>query len=148
MKRYIEASRSNAFIGIWWYTDDKELWCKLKPTDQGALCGNYFQYDDQENHLTLWRQVVNEHISDPDRRSEIIAKGYKSFERGRVIYNTATQCYEVICSAALVGNKEFQDSVVQAFQLSGNRVEFCALSHYHKAEITGNPALDSFEYGV
>ena len=124
------------------------MWCKLKPTDQGALCGNYFQYDDQENHLTLWRQVVNEHISDPDRRSEIISKGYKSFERGRVIYNTATQCYEVICSAALVGNKEFQDSVVQAFQLSGNRVEFCALSHYHKAEITGNPALDSFEYGV
>ena len=145
---YLKSSRSNGQIGIWWYTDNKDIWAKLKPTDQGYLDGLYYQYDNTTNHLNTWRQVVADNVENKEEANTIIAKGYKSLERGRVIYNTATQCYEVICSKELVNDKEFRDKLVDAFNLSGNRVEFNALSHYYKSELTGNPALDSFEYEV
>lgn len=139
MKMYSKSSRSNGQIGIWWYTDNKDIWAKLKPTDQGYLDGVYYQYENTTDPLNAWKQ---------NEAPKLISKGYKSLESGRVIYNTATQCYEVICSKELVNDKEFRDKLVAAFNLSGNRVEFNALSHYYKSELTGNPALDSFEYGV
>ena len=146
MKKYIKASRDSAFIGIWWYTDSGDIWAVIKPTDDGVLDGQYIQYSDKENHLTLWRKVVSDNVSDPKLAHDTISKGYKSLERGRVIYNTAKQCYEVICSDKLVKDTTFRNKIVDYFQLSGNRVEFESLNHYYKYELTGNPALDNFEY--
>lgn len=145
---YLKSSRSNGQIGIWWYTDNKDIWAKLKPTDQGYLDGLYYKYDNTTNHLNAWKQVVTDNVENKEEASKIISKGYKSLERGRVIYNTATQCYKVTCSKELVNDKEFRDKLVDVFNLSGNIVGFIAFSHYNKSELTGNPALGSFEYEV
>lgn len=144
MKRYIKASRGNAQVGIWWYTDAREVWAVSVPTDDGVLDGPYFQYSLRENHMTLWRKVVSENSQ--SNTKEIISKGYKSFERGRVIYNCRTCCYEVTCSGNLIYDKEFRRDIIDYFDLRGNQVEFIQLNHYHKEELTGNPALDEFYY--
>lgn len=72
----------------------------------------------------------------------MIQKGFKSIERGRVIYNTAVQCYQVIYSKALFNDKQFRDDCIKAFNLSECRFEFEALSHYYKCELTGNSSVD------
>lgn len=35
-------------------------------------------------------------------------------------------------------------NIVDYFNLSENRYKFVLLNHYHKIELTGNPALDEF----
>lgn len=147
MKRYVKASRGDGFVGIWWYSNADNIRGVMKSVDDGVLDGMYIQYSDTENHLTLWHKVIEQNVENISERNAIINKGYKSLERGRVIYNTATMCYEVICSQALVNNLEFRRKIIEAYNLSGNRVEFEALHHYHTAELTGNPAVDEFEYG-
>ncbi len=71
-------------------------------------------------------------------------KGYKSLERGRVIYNTATMMYEITCSARMIHNTNFRKNIVDYYLLSDNRFEFVQLNHYYKVELTGNPILDEF----
>ena len=72
-----------------------------------------------------------------------------SLDRGRVVYNLRTQCYEVTCGDAVFNDIEKRKLLVDAFELSNCRYEFVNLgTHYHIAELTGNPALDEFEYGV
>lgn len=130
MKRYIKASRGGAQVGIWWYTDDGDVWARSVFTDDGVLDGPYIQLDDRENHMILWKTVVNEHMkSDADK---IISKGYESLERGRVIYNTRTACYEVTCSRQLFRDLQFRKSIINYFELSGNQVEFIPLNHYYR----------------
>lgn len=144
MKRYIKASRGNAQIGIWWYTDDGKVWAQSDFTDNGVQDGPYLQYSDHQNHMTLWTSTVKRYAK--DNANGIIAKGYKSLERGRVIYNCMTACYEVICSQAMINNKQFRQAIIDYFDLSGNQVEFIVLRHYYKEELTGNPTLDEFYY--
>ena len=146
MKKYIKASRGNACIGIWWYTDEGDIWGVMKPTDEGVLDGVFLQYSDTENHSSLWSSVVKDNVSDSSAQAEIISKGYKSLHRGRVIYNTATMCYQVTCGSELVDDVEFRKKIVEYYQLSGNQVEFLAIpTHYHKVDIS-NPALYKWEY--
>lgn len=144
MKLYIKASRGNAQVGIWWYTDDCKVIGVSKPTDSAELDGAYIQYSCKENHMTLWRKVMSDNYK--DNAEEIIAKGYESLEHGRVIYDCRTCCYEVTCSVSLVHDKEFRNKIIEFFDLSGNQIEFVVLRHYHKEELTGNSALDDFYY--
>lgn len=144
MKKYIKASKGNAQIGIWWYTDEGEIWAQSDFTDNGIQYGPYLQYSAKENHMTLWRSTVMRNAK--DNANQIIAKGYKSLERGRVIYNCRTACYEVTCSENLVHDKSFRRAIIDYFDLKGNQIEFVALQHYHKMELTGNPSLDEFYY--
>lgn len=145
MQRYIKASRGNAQIGIWWYTDDGEIWAESDFTDNGIQDGMYLQYSDKENHMTLWSTVVMRNASETDA-NQIICKGYKSLERGRVIYNCATVCYEVTCSKAILNDKKFRQKIIDYFDLKGNQVEFVPLNHYYKDELTGDPNTDEFYY--
>ena len=151
MKRYVKASRGDGFIGIWWYTDEGEIWGVMKHPDDGVLSGPYVQYSDTENHLTLWSSVVKDNVNSNNKEikldaQKIINKGYKSLERGRVIYDTRTMCYVVVCSANLVNDTAFREAVVDYYQLAGNQIDFVQNDHYYKAELTGNLALDSFYY--
>lgn len=144
MRVYVKASRGNAQVGIWWYTDDGRVIGVSKPTDSAELDGAYIQYSYKENHMTLWRKVITDNYK--DNHEEIISKGYKSLERGRVIYDCRTCCYEVTCSDALFYDKEFRSKILDYFDLRGNQIEFVKLNHYHKESLTGNPALDEFYY--
>ncbi|MCM1226184.1 MAG: hypothetical protein NC320_02005 [Clostridium sp.] len=146
VKTPITASYKGGLISIWWYTDDGEFWDYSTTTDDAEEYSGYLQYSNTENHMTLWRDAVRKHISDPQIRKELIAKGYKSIERGRVIFNIRTQSYEIICSENLVNDSKFRKECVEYFNLSGNRYDFEALRHYGKRELTGNSAVDDLYY--
>lgn len=139
----IRTNRGKGLIGIWWYTDSGEVWAAAAPANSGIIDGMYVQYSDVENHLTLWSRIVKENTSKSEA-DRIISKGYKSLERGRVIYNTATMCYEITCSNNLIYDKAFRQGIIDHFQLAESQFEFVCLDHYQKTELSGNPALDAF----
>lgn len=147
LKRYIRSSLTSGLIGIWWYTDDGVVFGKSAYLDDGFNDGSYIQYSDKENHLSLWRECVYETF-DKTTADAIYRLGYKGLERGRVIYNLRTQSYEVTCSEDIVHNEDFRQAIIDTFDLNGCRYDFYALSHYCKLPLTGNPAIDKFNYEV
>lgn len=126
MKEYRKASRGDAQVGIWWYTDDRKILAVSKLTDDGELNGSYIQYSSTENHMTLWHKVMKDHM--PDNYEDIVKKGYQSFERGKVIYDCRTCCYEVTCSENLIYDRAFRREIIDYFNLRGNQVEFVQLN--------------------
>lgn len=149
MKRYIKASVNDGEIGIWWITDDLKQVLKVScMIDEAETDDPYLQFSTTKNHLTEWRNVVKEQVDDKDLQEELIRKGYKCLERGRVIINLKTQAYEVTCSEKMVNDPEFRQAIVDAFHLPLGRVTFEALSHYYVYEAGQNSALDKFELGV
>ena len=143
-KTPIEAAYKQGLVSIWWYTDG-EFWDYGCTLDDAVENYGYLQVSLTDNHLNLWRKVVLSKV-DSANADAIIEKGYKSLERGRVVFNIRTQAYEVICSQALIDDADFRRKCIDYFGLSGNRYSFEALSHYSKQELTGNPALDSLYY--
>lgn len=144
MKRYIKASASSGLVGIWWIKDDVVI-ADLKTLDNGYNDGSFINYDERKNHLTEWKRLVKQHF--PDEAEAVIAKGYKSLDRGRVVYNLRTQCYEVLCGEAVFKDSSKRQMLIDTFELSGCRYDFVNLgTHYHIAELTGNPKIDQFEY--
>lgn len=144
MKKYIKASTQSGLIGIWWYSPDGEVWGVSTSLDSGVSDGNYIQFSDNLNHFNLWRQVVKDNVSEDV--DSVIKKGYKAYERGRVIFNLRTQSYEITCSDAAKRDSDLITSVVEYFNLRGCRYDVVSLNHYFKAELTGNPELDKFNY--
>lgn len=141
----ITASYKQGFVSIWWYIDDGEFWDVSCTLDDAVESYGYLQVSNTDNHMNLWRKVVNSYAS-PDDADRIIAKGYKSIERGRIVFNIRTQAYEIICSESLVSDKQFRDDCIDYFNLRGNRYTFEALNHYYKQALTGNPTLDALYY--
>lgn len=139
-------SYKEGLVAIWWYTDSGEFWDFSKTLDDAEDDHGYLQYSTTQNHLNLWKTAVNNFVNDESMRREIISKGYKSIERGKIVFNIRTQCHEVICSQNLVNDTTFRNSCLDHFNLHGNRVDFEALNHYHKVELTGNPAVDNLYY--
>lgn len=141
----IEAAYKQGLVSIWWYTDNEEFWDVSCTLDEAVESYGYLQVSLKDNHLNLWRKVVNEHVPE-NEVTKIADKGYKSIERGRVIFNIRTQAYEIICSKTLCDDPKFRQNCIDYFGLSGNRYSFEALNHYGKQELTGNPTLDSLYY--
>lgn len=139
-------SYKEGLVAIWWYTDDGNFWDFTKTLDNAENDYGYLQYSTQENHMTLWKKAVTTYVEDKKLQEMFLNKGYKSIERGRVVFNIRTQCYEVICSKELVNNTTFRNACLDHFNLHGNRVDFEDLPHYHKVELTGNAFLDSGYY--
>ena len=142
----IYGGHQTGLVSIWWYTDDGQFWNFSKTMDSADEHYGYLQYSETQNHMTLWRQAVKDHIKDKSEQDAIIAKGFKSFERGRIVYNIRSQCFEITCSSALFTDRSFRNSCIDYFGLKGNRYEFVKLDHYSKQELTGNPAIDEFYY--
>ena len=128
------ADRYDGLIGIWWYDETtNEVIGPAEPVDEGVIDGDYIQYH-SGNHMTLWKSYST--------KSQY-PKGFKSMYRGRVIYNTRTQCFEITCSESLMHNANFRAAILSYFQLDNCRRTFVPLLHYRdKVELTGNPALD------
>lgn len=148
-KHNLRESYKEGLVAIWWYdTKRNEFWDFSKTLDDAENDYGYLQYSTTKNHFNLWKTAVDKYIKDVKERTAIYNKGYKSIERGRVVYNIRTQCYEVICSEKLVNDTTFRDNCIKHFNLSGNRVDFQALNHYHIEELTGNPEIDRFYFDV
>ena len=145
MKRYVKGSFTSGYVGIWWIINGRIIGT-LRDLDHGYNDGNYIQYDKDQNHLTEWSKIVREQVkNNPD---EIIDKGYKSLERGRVIYNLRTCCYEITCSKKVSKDWDSIQAIIEFYELQHCRYDIVSLDHYYVAEITGNPELDRFEYGA
>ena len=145
MKRYIKASLTSGLVGIQWLYNT--VIADTKSLDSGYNDGNFINYDQFKNHATEWRLLVNQYF--PEEANDIIRKGYKSIDRGRVIYNLRTQCYEVTCGQDVFDDLNKRKLIIKTFDLNNCRYDFINLgTHYHIAELTGNPALDAMKYGI
>ena len=145
MVKYVKGSLTSGCVGIWWLLDSKVIGNAI-PLDSGYNDGNFIHYDNFKNHSTEWHTVLQEQA--PDDCDTIYPKGFKSIERGRVVYNLRTMCYEIVCSEEVAINAEAIKSIVEFYDLSDCRYDIVTDRHYHIAELTGNPALDELEYGV
>ena len=135
-------------VGMWWYFNEEErVLGTSKSVNKGVLDGSYIQYSVVENHLTLWRRIIEKSFEDKAKVKEVVDKGYKSIERGRVIYNIEMQTYEIICSEALSNNKEALKKIVEFYNLANSDFNVEALSHYYVVDTT-NPEILKFEYGT
>lgn len=142
MKRYIKCGVTSGYVGIWWVYNS-EVIADLVSLDNGYNDGSFIHYDTSKNHLTEWRRLMNGFGA-----GDQIPKGYKSIERGRVVYNLRTMCYEIVCSETVSKDLDTLKKIIEAFELSSSRYDIVVDPHYHIAEITGNPAIDAFEYGI
>ena len=145
MKKYTRASLTSGLVGIWWYTDDGILFGVSTTLDSGYDDGNYIQYSDTKNHLNLFKQCLYDSF-DSNTASQLYRLGYKGIERGRVIHNLKTQSYEITCSRNLLYNLEFRQAILNNYELVDCRYDFIQLNHYSKLPLTGNPAIDKFNY--
>ena len=143
MKRYIKASYTDGLIGIWWIYGD-EIIGKCVPLDDGVEDRGFIQYSDTKNHLTEWRDVVTNQL--PESAQSIVNKGFRCIERGRVLYNIRAQVYEIICSEAVANNSGLIGKIAEEFEISDKRYDVITDPHYRVFQLTGNPALDNFEY--
>lgn len=144
----LNESEFDAKVAIWWYTPYGEFWDFSCNVDDASEYNGYLQYSNIKNHLTLWKNAVVENEQDVVKQKSIYEKGYKSFERGRVIFDLRTREFEVICSEKLYNDIKFREKCIEHFNLRGCRYCFIKSNHYYVAELTGNSTLDNFNYEV
>lgn len=138
----LNTSRADSSLGIWWWTGTEIIGTKIDTED--ALADNYFiqpvtEEDPQQNHYTLWDSIKQTATN----QAEVDGKGYKDVERGRVIYNLRTMCFEVTCSPELCHDDKFRRAVVNFYNLQVGSTDFVAEGHYHVYNPDGNPAIEA-----
>jgi len=143
MKRYIKSSYTDGLIGIWWIYEDKIIG-KCVPLDDGVDDRGYIQYSNTKNHMTEWRDVVMNQL--PESAQSIVNKGFGCIERGRVVYSIRAQVYEIICSESVAADADLISKIAEEFEIDNKRYDVITEPHYRVFQLTGNPALDNFEY--
>ena len=147
MKRYIKSleqeTQHDGNIGIWWYWDGKVVgeYC---PLSEGVEDRGYLQFSKTKNHITEWESVIKEQLPE---MIDTLPKGYRSIERGRVVYNPRAMVYEIICSATIASDKQAIEEIANEFNISDLRYDVIPSSHYYVPTLTGNPTLDNFDFG-
>lgn len=142
---YLNEGKRNGLVGFWWYTPSKNIIGTFAILEDAERDGDYYQYSNNLNHLSVWKNVVDAQVNDENEKHEMLRNGYRGTDRGRVVYDTRTGSYEVICSMNLAKDSEFRGKVINAYNLKNEEVDFVPLRHYEKHELTRNPFLDNFE---
>ena len=146
MKRYVRTTESlplTGNVGIWWFYNNKVVgdYC---PVNEGINDRGYLQFSTTDNHITLWESTIKEQLPEA---VDLIPKGYRSIERGRVVYDIRSQVYEIICSQAIASDKNAINLIAKEFDIADLRYDVIPSSHYYVPTYTGNPTLDNFDYG-
>jgi len=144
MKRYVRSTTIDAHegeIGIWWLYNGKVIG-ESCPLSEGVEDSGCIQFSKCDNHVTLWEDIIREQLPEA---IDLIPKGYRALERGRVVYNYRTQVYEITCSYKIASDLDAINLIAKAFKISDLRYEVVSLRHYTLPEYTGNPALDNYE---
>ena len=146
MKRYvrsIEQPQREGNVGIWWLYNNKVIgeYCPLSEAieDRG-----YMQFSKTRNHITEWESTIREQLPEA---ANLIPKGYRSIERGRVVYDPRAMVYEIICSQAIASDKAAISAIAKEFDIADLRYDVIPSSHYYVPTLTDNPTLDNFDYG-
>ena len=148
MKRYIktiesETSMPTGNVGIWWFYNDTVVgeYC---PVDEGVDDRGYIQFSKTRNHMNTWEFVITQQLPEA---IDMIPKGYRSIERGRVVYNIRSQVFEIICSQAIASDENAIQRIAEEFEIADQRYDVIPSSHYYVPHLTGNPTLDNFDFG-
>lgn len=140
MKRYITCQiTSEGYVAIWWYDDvqDKIIGAKCL-VSEGVEDRGYVQYSKVANHMNLWKAAVEDGIDD-SRKQKLLNSSYRSLERGRVVFDIKTQCYQIICSSAIASNKKVIKLIAEECNLLDKQVMIIPDVHYD------NNAVDMLE---
>lgn len=137
----LNSDRENACVGIWWWDGEKFMGRSCLVVD-GYDDGRFVQYSNTENHLSLWPRICEENGISKDIRY----RGYKFYERGRVVYNIGACSFDILCSQDLAMDARFRAACVREFSLADCPIAFIANQHYHRVT-TDNPEVLKYEYG-
>lgn len=137
----IEPAEGN--IGIWWFYNNKVVGMYV-PLSEGVAYRGYIQFDKIKNHITEWESTIKEQLPEA---LDFIPKGYRSIERGRVIYDPRSMVYVIVCSNALAADSNVIKLIADEFEISNLRYDVMPSSHYDIPTYTGNPTLDNFDFG-
>lgn len=77
-------------IGLWWYTDSRQVWARTWNTYDGQVAGAYYRCPDSHSHRLDWKRVVQLNTQNSKEVNRIVDLGYKHYERGRITYNFVT----------------------------------------------------------
>ena len=147
MYRYIptaeKLSTHEGNVGIWWFYNDQVVgdYC---PMSEGVEDRGYIQFSKTDNHITRWETTIKEQLPEA---IDLIPKGYRSIERGRVVYDIRSQVYEIICSQAIAADNNAIRLIAEAFDITDLRYDVIPSSHYYVPTYTGNPTLDNYDWG-
>lgn len=122
MKRYvrsIEQPQHEGNVGIWWFYNNKVIgeYCPLSEAieDRG-----FMQFSKTRNHITEWESTIREQLPEA---IDLISKGYRSIERGRVVYDPRAMVYEIICSQAIASDETAISAIAQEFDIADLRYD-------------------------
>ena len=126
MKKYIrtvesESSVPTGNVGIWWFYNDtvEKYSC---PLDRGYPKNGYIKFISQ-------------------MKSDL-----PGVESGEVVYNIRSQVFEIICSQEIAEDENAIKLIAKEFDISDQRYDVIPSSHYYVPTLTGNPALDNFDF--
>jgi hypothetical protein len=136
MKQYIptiesEASTSIGNVGIWWFHDNSIVgeYCSL---DDGYAENGYIKFISKYGYNKVITQIESDS---------------PGVESGEVIYDIRSQVFEIICSPAIASNENVIKKIADKFEISDLRYDVIPSSHYYAPSLTGNLALDNFDFG-
>lgn len=147
MKRYIrtieERPQHEGNVGIWWYYNGTVVgeYCPLSESIEDK---NFLQFSATKNHITEWESTIKEQLPEA---IDLIPKGYRAIERGRVVYDPRAMVYEIICSQVIASDEQAIQKIAEEFEISDLRYDVIPSYHYYVPTLTGNPALDNFDFG-
>lgn len=129
MKRYvrsIEQLQHEGNVGIWWFYNNKVIgeYCPLSDAveDRG-----YMQFSKTRNHITEWESTIREQLPEA---TNLIPKGYRSIERGRVVYDPRAMVYEIICSQVIASDKSAISAIAKEFNIADLRCDVIPNKNY------------------
>lgn len=147
MKRYIrtvesELSAPTGNVGIWWFYDNIVVgeYC---PIEDAVDDRGYLQFSKTKNHVTEWESTIKEQLPEA---ANLIPRGYRAIERGRVVYDIRSQVFEIICSREIAEDANAIKLIATEFNIANQRYDVIPSSHYYIPNLTGNPALDNFDF--
>lgn len=146
MKLYVRTNEqelpTQGYVGIWWFYNNKVVgeYC---PVDEGLDDRGYIQFSKTKNHITEWESTIKEQLPEA---IDLISRGYRSIERGRVVYDIKSQVFEIICSQEIAKDRNAIKLIAEEFEISNQRYDVIPSSHYYIPSLTGNPALDNFDF--
>lgn len=68
-------------------------------------------------------------------------------ESGEVVYDIRSQVFEIICSPVIASDENAIKQIAEEFEIAGQRYDVIPSFHYYIPHLTGNPALDNFDFG-
>lgn len=134
-------------IGLWWYTDSRQVWARTWNTYDGQVLAVYYSCPDSHSHQLDWKRVVQLNTSNSEEVSRIVDLGYKHYERGRITYNFVTQRFSLTCSEELAKDESAIKQICEFFDIKYTETDVVCMPRYRRYIKTGDPSLDDKEYG-